>query len=137
MPQVFSLDRSDKESLKFGARAKKNLKTGKIGARSYVPSGLSPAQYKAMRDEERADREKKYKEKSAKAFKFLEFNKFYQKRGTNLDGPWVKDPTKGHRMAKFKYDFSGKKDESKKFESTTNVKEFEKLFSLEKRSTKK
>jgi hypothetical protein len=32
----------------------------------------------------------------------------YQKRGTNLDGRWAKDPTEGHRMAKTKYDFSGK-----------------------------
>jgi hypothetical protein len=67
MPQVFN-----RKSTSFGTSAKKKVNTG---ANLYVRSERSSAQYKARRAKERADREKKAKEKRAsKAFKFLDFD---------------------------------------------------------------
>lgn len=93
------------------------LKVGQVGANSYVPEGLTLDQYKKIRAEEVAKKQKNYEKNSAKAGKFLGFDEFYLKRGTDTNGAWLKDPTKGHRMAKTKYDFSGEKDEQKSFES--------------------
>ena len=91
------------------------LKTGTIGANSYVPSGLTAAQYAKIRADEEAKKASNYKKNVAKEGKFLGFDEFYLKRGTNLEGGWKKDVNLGHRMAKTKFDFSGKKDDAKPF----------------------
>jgi hypothetical protein len=92
------------------------LKVGPITKQSYVPTGLTASQYTAIRSKEVAKKDANYKKNVAKAGKFLGYNEFYQKRGTDLDGAWKKSVTLGHRMAKTKYDYSGTKDDTKKFE---------------------
>mmetsp|Transcript_3113 Transcript_3113/g.4532 ORF Transcript_3113/g.4532 Transcript_3113/m.4532 type:complete len:161 (-) Transcript_3113:106-588(-) len=101
----------------YGARSKKNLSVGKIGSGSYVPSGLTAAQYEKVRAEEQSKKQANYAKNVAKAGKFLDYTKFYTDRGTDLKADWKKSVTLGHRMAKTKYDWSGNKDETKLFES--------------------
>ena len=98
----------------YGARAKKNLKQGKIGSNSYVPSGLSASEYAAIRDKEAAKKAANYQKNVAKAGKFLDYTKFYMDRGTDTSQSWFKSVTRGHTMAKTKYDWSGKSDTSSK-----------------------
>jgi hypothetical protein len=84
------------------------LVTGKIGANSYVPNGLTAQQYNAIRAEEANKKAANYQRNVAKAGKFLGYDEFYLKRGTDLNGNWKKDVNLGHRMAKTKFDWSGK-----------------------------
>jgi len=98
----------------YGARNKKNLGSGSLGANSYVPAGLTKAEYEAIRkgdDKKKADN---YARNVAKAGKFLDYTQFYLDRGTDVNENWAKNKnTLGHRMAKTKYDWSGKQNESK------------------------
>lgn len=104
----------------YGARAKKNIKIGTLTSNSYTPNGLTPAEYDKIRKAEFAKKQKTYEEKSKKAFKFTDYTEWYTKRGTDLDkGAWRTDINKGHTMVKTKFDWSGKKDEAKKFESAS------------------
>lgn len=50
----------------YGARAKKKIVTGKITDTSYVPTGLTKAQYEKIRADEKAKKEANYKAKMAK-----------------------------------------------------------------------
>jgi len=94
------------------------IKVGSIGANSYVPSGLTPAQYEAIRKKEAEKKEQNYKKNVDKAFKYLGFDEFYLKRGTELDGAWKKSQTLGHRMAKTKFDWGKNSSQQvKKFEA--------------------
>mmetsp|Transcript_29290 Transcript_29290/g.52969 ORF Transcript_29290/g.52969 Transcript_29290/m.52969 type:complete len:165 (+) Transcript_29290:55-549(+) len=112
---VFSMDlfAPNPEVNTYGARAKKNLKLGSIGSNSYIPDGLSQAEYDKIRQNDLKKREENYKRNVAKAGKFEDFTEWYQKRGTDLNQGWIKDITRGHRMVKTKYDFSGSKDNKK------------------------
>lgn len=112
--KIFGLDLFDPQGNTFGARSKKNLKQGKLTEKSYVPSGLTKAQYEEIRKKEQLAREKKYQEKAKNAFKFTDFTEWYLKRGTSLDFSWRKDVNLGHTMAKTKFDWSGK-DPAKPF----------------------
>ena len=91
------------------------LKDGSIGSNSYVPDGLTPEQYKQVRAQEKAKKEAKYAKNASKAGKFEDFTKFYLQRGTSEGGSWLKAPARGHRMVKTKFDWSGKKNDSKGF----------------------
>ena len=93
------------------------LKQGKLGKNSYVPAGLTKAQYQKVRAADKKKADSNYSRNVSKAGKFLGYDEFYLKRGTDLNGKWKKSVTLGHRMAKTKYDFSGEKDEVKSFES--------------------
>ena len=86
------------------------LGTGKLSERSYIPAGLSKAQYEAVRKGDSAKKEANYKKNVAKAGKFLDYTKFYIDRGTDLKQDWYKSVTGGHTMAKTKYDWSGEQD---------------------------
>mmetsp|Transcript_56497 Transcript_56497/g.158524 ORF Transcript_56497/g.158524 Transcript_56497/m.158524 type:complete len:153 (-) Transcript_56497:214-672(-) len=97
-----------KDQNDYGARAKKNIKTGKIGSNSYVPSGMSAAQYQKIRDQEDAKKAANYQRNVKKAGVFEDYTEFYKKRGTDTSQAWAKSPTKGHRMAKLKYDIDSK-----------------------------
>lgn len=88
------------------------MAVGKISENSYIPAGLTKAQYEEIRKAEKAKKDAQYQKNVAKAGKFLGFDEFYEKRGTNLDQDWIKSPTKGHLMAKTKYDWSGKKPDA-------------------------
>jgi len=85
------------------------LTLGKIGANSYVPAGLTKEQYEKLRKEEVAKKEANYKRNVAKAGKFQDYTEFYKKRGTDIKESWIKSVTRGHTMAKTKYDWSGEK----------------------------
>lgn len=86
------------------------LKVGKIGDSSYVPSGLTAAEYNKVREQEAAKKAANYKKNVAKAGKFLDYTDFYTKRGTDKNENWFKSVTRGHDMAKTKYDWSGTND---------------------------
>ena len=95
----------------YGARGRKNLKQGTITAgSSYVPSGLTADEYNKIRKEAAAKKEANYQRNVAKAGKFLDYTKFYLDRGTDVSQDWFKSATKGHQMAKTKYDWSGDED---------------------------
>lgn len=96
------------DSNDYGARSKKNIKVGQLTDRSYVPMGLTKAQYEKIRADEVAKKGANYQKNVAKAGKFLGYDEFYLKRGTDLNGNWKKDVNLGHRMAKTKFDWSGK-----------------------------
>jgi len=93
------------------------LKQGKLTDSSYVPSGLTKAQYEKIRATERKRKEDNYAMNVKKAFKFQDFTEWYAKRGTEEGGSFLKSVTLGHTMAKTKFDWSGVAD-AKKFEST-------------------
>mmetsp|Transcript_3643 Transcript_3643/g.6115 ORF Transcript_3643/g.6115 Transcript_3643/m.6115 type:complete len:168 (-) Transcript_3643:321-824(-) len=95
------------DSNDYGARGKKNLKTGTLTERSYIPSGLTKAQYEKIRADEVAKKASNYQKNVAKAGIFTDYTDFYLKRGTDENGDWMKRPNKGHLMAKTKYDWSG------------------------------
>ncbi len=81
------------------------IKTGKIGSNSYVPAGLTAAQYQAIRDRDDKKKAANYDKNVKKAGVFEDYTAFYMKRGTDTSQAWKKDATNGHRMAKTKYDF--------------------------------
>lgn len=94
-------------SFSFCIRLIIQLPTGKLGAKSYVPDGLSKAQYEKLRTGERAKKEANYQKNVAKGGKFLDYTKFYLDRGTDTNASWYDRVDGGHRMAKTKYDYSG------------------------------
>jgi hypothetical protein len=94
----------NKEVNDYGARNKKNLKVASLTAKSYVPSGLSKAQYEDIRKKEAAKKAQNYDRNVKKAGKFQGFDEFYNKRGTAEGGSWLKAPGRGHTFAKTKYD---------------------------------
>ena len=97
------------------------LKVGEITKGSYVPQGLTASAYADIRKKEAAKKEANYKRNVAKAGVFEDYTEFYTKRGTDTKQAWAKDVNLGHRMAKTKYDWSGKKVQAK---TTAEVKGF-------------
>lgn len=83
------------------------LKQGEVTAKSYIPAGLTLDQYKKVRAQDQAKKEKSYNKAVSKAFKFTDFDEWYKKRGTDPNGSWLKAPGRGHTFAKTKYDYSG------------------------------
>lgn len=124
---IFGMDLFDRDGNKYGARAKKNLKVKELGSNSYVPNGLSKAEYEKIRKAEFAKKQQNYQKNVAKAGKFLDFTNFYKARGTEEGGSWLKAPARGHQMVKTKYDWAGVTD-AKKFESTNTEKFTQNLF---------
>jgi len=92
------------------------LKVAKIGSNSYVPAGLTAAEYQKIRDADDTKKASGYKKNVAKAGKFKDYTEFYIKRGTDISDAWKKSPTLGHDMAKTKYDFSGQVDVQKSYD---------------------
>lgn len=86
------------------------MKVGEITSKSYVPAGLSAKQYSQLRKNEQGKKDANYKRNVAKAGVFEDYTEFYTKRGTDLSQDWAKNKnTLGHRFAKTKFDWSGKK----------------------------
>ena len=79
---------------------------------------MSKAQYEKIRERDAKKKEENYKRNVAKAGKFEDFTEFYLKRGTDLTGDWINKVTLGHEMVKTKYDWSGKKVETKKVDGS-------------------
>merc|ERR1712087_900973 len=104
----------------FGARDKKNLKLGTINPKkSYVPSGLTAAQYSSLRNKEKKEKDARYQK--AKKNTFVVFTDWYKKRGTDTTDKWMDSVTGGHTFVKTKYDWQAdaylsfqKKDKKKK-----------------------
>merc|ERR1719145_536530 len=94
----------------YGARSKKKLAVGKITDKSYVPAGLTKEQYAKLRRKDAKKKAENYERNVKKAGIFEDYTEFYKKRGTDVSDSWAKSVTKGHRMAKTKYDWSGSKD---------------------------
>jgi hypothetical protein len=82
------------------------LSRGKITGSSYIPTGMSAAQYQKIRDGEVSKKAANYDKNVKKAGIFEDYTAFYIKRGTDTDQTWKKDVNLGHRMAKTKYDWS-------------------------------
>merc|ERR1719410_1780117 len=97
----------------YGAFKKKGIKPGTLSNRSYIPDGLTKAQYKKLRADEQKKKEANYNRNAKKAGIFEDYTAFYTKRGTDTKQGWYKDPNRGHRMAKTKYDFDTDKDGKK------------------------
>lgn len=111
--KIFGMDLFEpvKTQNDYGARGKKNLKTGKITAgSSYVPSGMSAAEFEKIRSRDAAKKAANYQRNVAKAGIFEDYTEWYKKRGTDNSQAWAKSATLGHRMAKTKYDWSGLSD---------------------------
>ena len=106
----------------YGARKGKQLKVGEITDNSYVPNGLTKEQYAQVRSKEAAKKAANYERNVKKAGIFEDYTEFYTKRGTELTQAWKNSITLGHRMVKTKYDWSGKKNEAKQFESSKLLK---------------
>jgi len=100
------------DSNNYGARGKKNVKTGTLSSRSYVPSGLTKAQYEAIRADADQKKAANYQKNVKKAGVFQDYTAFYMKRGSDENGAWMNLPNRGHEMAKTKYDWSGEKNDA-------------------------
>ena len=98
------------DSNDYGARGKKNVKTGTLTEKSYIPSGLTKAQYEKIRSDTTAKKAANYDRNVKKAGVFEDYTKFYLERGTKENGDWMNLPNLGHRMAKTKFDWSGDND---------------------------
>merc|ERR1712232_1113433 len=89
-----------------GARNKKSLGVGKISSgSSYVPAGLTADEYNKIRGNEAAKKKANYDRNVKKAGIFINYTEWYKKRGTDLNQKWAKSATRGHEMAKTKYDW--------------------------------
>lgn len=95
-----------KDQNDYGARNKKNIAVGKISkGSSYVPAGMSADEYNKIRSNEAAKKKANYERNVKKAGIFVDYTDWYKKRGTDNSQKWAKSVTKGHEMAKTKYDW--------------------------------
>jgi len=65
-----------------------------------------------FKDKEDKKKDANYARNVAKAGKFLDYTDFYIKRGTDTTDTWINSVTRGHDMAKTKYDWSGKTNDN-------------------------
>jgi len=93
----------------YGARRGKNLSQGKLAQNSYVPSGMSKAEYQKVRQKDKKKKDDFYNYNVEKGGKFKFFYDFYKNRGTDTKDNW-RDVTNKHTMAKTKYDWQGDSD---------------------------
>merc|ERR1712232_597831 len=98
-----------KDSNNYGARRSKNLSVGKLGAKSYVPAGMSKEAYEKIRSKESRAKQERYNKFAAKEGIFQDYTEFYKARGTDKNMSW-RSVTNGHRFAKTKYDWQGDGD---------------------------
>ena len=65
---------------------------------------MSAAEYQKIRDAEDKKKKANYERNVKKAGVFEDYTEFYKKRGTDTSQKWIKSVTRGHTMAKLKYD---------------------------------
>jgi hypothetical protein len=123
---INGMDLFDRKKSMYGARSKKDLSVGKIGDKSYIPNGLSKAEYEKIRKAEKGKKDANYSKNVKKAGVFMDYTDFYMKRGTDLGAAWKKSVTLGHDMAKTKFDWSGKDASVNKLPESSNVEKFSK-----------
>jgi hypothetical protein len=121
---INGMDLFDRKKSLYGARSKKDMKVGKIGNNSYIPNGLTKAQYEKVRKGEQTKKDANYSKNVKKAGVFMDYTDFYMKRGTDLGAAWKKSVTLGHDMAKTKFDWSGKDVSVNKLPESSNVGRF-------------
>merc|ERR1712194_865966 len=94
----------------YGARNKKKLSIG-----------MSAEQYNKIRNKDLMAKKRNYAKNVAKAGVFEDYTDWYLARGTDKNQSWAKSVTKGHRMAKTKYDWqdvrNGQGEGKKSFKS--------------------
>jgi len=95
----------------YGARRNKKLTKGKLSQKSYVPAGMSKAQYEKVRAKDVKKKNDFYEYNVKKGGKFKFFYDFYKNRGTDTKDDW-RDVTNSHTMAKTKYDWQGDEDKA-------------------------
>ena len=97
--KIFGMDLFEpkKDQNNYGARAKKNIKVGTLGSNSYVPAGLSKAEYEKIRAAEAKKKADNYQRNVAKAGVFTDFTEWYAQRGTELGQGWKKKVTLGRK----------------------------------------
>ena len=66
---------------------------------------MSAAEYQKIREGEAAKKKANYEKNVKKAGIFTDYTAWYKKRGTDSSQAWAKSVTKGHEMAKTKYDW--------------------------------
>jgi hypothetical protein len=118
---ISGMDLFDRKKSMYGARSTKDLSVGKISDKSYVPNGLTKAQYEKIRSDAQSKKDANYKKNVKKAGIFTDYTDFYMKRGTDLNAAWKKSVTLGHDMAKTKFDWSGKDVSVNKLPESSNV----------------
>ena len=118
---IAGMDLFDRKKSMYGARSKKDLSVGKIGDKSYIPNGLTKAQYEKVRKDAQTKKDANYSKNVKKAGVFMDYTDFYMKRGTDLNAGWKKSVTLGHDMAKTKFDWSGKDTSVNKLFESSNV----------------
>lgn len=98
------------DSNDYGARQKKGImKKAPLSQRSYVPGGMTKAQYEQVRQNDQNKLNANYQRNVAKGGKFQNFTSWYSKRGTAVGGGYRDQANNGHTMCKTKYDWSGEK----------------------------
>jgi hypothetical protein len=111
-----------KDSNDYGARGKKqSSNTGSLSSRSYVPSGLSKAEYEKVRADAGKKKDANYQKNVKKAGIFQDYTDFYMKRGSEENGSWMKLPNRGHDMAKTKFDWSGETNQNPAYTGVGNI----------------
>eukprot|EP00555_Chaetoceros_dichaeta_P004380 CAMPEP_0198263850 /NCGR_PEP_ID=MMETSP1447-20131203/13836_1 /TAXON_ID=420782 /ORGANISM="Chaetoceros dichaeta, Strain CCMP1751" /LENGTH=196 /DNA_ID=CAMNT_0043952597 /DNA_START=23 /DNA_END=613 /DNA_ORIENTATION=- len=112
--RIFDMDLFSpvKEQNDFGARntMKKDFKTGTLSKNSYVPQGLTKAQYEKVRSADSTAKKNNYNKFFSKVGTTLGFYEFYKGRGTDTSQGWKDKVTAGHVFAKTKYDWQGDDD---------------------------
>ena len=76
---------------------------GKLTNNSYVPSGMSKAEYDKIRTKEKQSKEQKHNKYAGKKDEYGEFQDFYAQHGTDKNAAW-------RTMCKTKYDWQGDDD---------------------------
>jgi len=73
---------------------------------------MTAAEYAKVRGNDQQKKDANYAKNVKKAGIFTDYTAFYTKRGTDTSEAWSKSVTKGHDMAKTKYDWSGKNNDA-------------------------
>lgn len=75
-----------KDQNDYGARNKKNVKVGTLSKNSYVPAGLSKAEYEKVRKAEADKKKANYERNVKKAGIFIDYTAWYKEPHRRLFG---------------------------------------------------
>jgi len=108
---IFEMDlwKPVSKSNEYGARRGKDIRQGKLAKNSYVPAGMSKAEYEKIRTTESRKKTDRYNKYAAVGEEYGDFQDFYAQRGTDSNAQW-RGTTNGHTMCKTKYDWQGDGD---------------------------
>jgi len=95
----------------FGARTGKKLQAAALGRNSYVPEGLSKADYMKVRNNDDQKKKKQYSKVMSKVGSSTSFYSWYKSRGTDKGDKWLDADGRGHAFAKTKYNWGAEDDD--------------------------